>query len=195
MKNSKNNKTQKLVTTAVLIALSTVLSMIKVFQAPLGGSITLMSMLPLCLISIMYGTAWAIAPCLLYGAIQMLLGNPFGWGLTPQILVGCILFDYIFAFGVLCFAGIFRKKGVKGIVCGITLASLLRFISHTFSGVVFFKNLEQFKLFGELFVNRPLLYSICYNGLYMLPELVITAVCAAILFKAKPVKEFLLAER
>ena len=179
----------------MLLALSAVLSTVKVFEMPLGGSITLLSMLPVCLISIMYGTAWAVAPCIIYGAIQMFLGNPFAWGLTPQILVGCIFFDYIIAFGVLCFAGVLRKKGFWGIIAGVAIACALRFVCHFFSGVVFFANLEQFKLFGRVFVNHPILYSLSYNGFYMLPELILTVIGAAALFKSKAIKEFLLGEK
>ena len=192
MRSLPQKRIYKIVITAVLLALSTELSTIKVFEMPLGGSITLLSMLPVCLISIMYGTAWAAAPCIIYGAIQMFLGNPFSWGLTPKILIGCIFFDYIIAFGVLCFAGILRKKGFWGIVAGITFACTLRFVSHLFSGVVFFVNLEQFELFGTTFVNHPFLYSLCYNGLYMLPELILTVIGATVLFKTKAIKEFLL---
>ncbi len=185
----------KITTTAILIALSTVLSLIKVFEMPLGGSVTLLSMLPVCLIGIIYGTTYAIAPCLLYGAIQMFLGNPFGWGLTPTMLVGCILFDYIVAFGVLCLAGLFRKHGTLGIMLGITVACIARFVSHFISGYVVFKNLEQFNLFGSVFTNRPVLYSICYNGLYMLPELIITVTAAFLIFRSTAVRMYVLGEQ
>ena len=195
MTNLQQKPIYKICTAAVLIALSTVLSLIKVFEMPLGGSITLLSMVPVCLISIMYGPVFAIAPCMIYGAIRMLLGNPFSWGLTPATLIGCIAFDYIIAFGVLCTAGLFRKKGFKGIVWGIILACALRFGSHFISGVVFFANLEQFKLFGNTFVNHPVLYSVCYNGFYMLPETVLTVLCSIPLFKTKAIKRFLLGEK
>lgn len=180
----KHEKIKKLTVSAVLLALSTVLSMIKVWQMPLGGSVTLLSMLPICLISVLFGVGYSIAPCLLYGIVQMFLDNPFGWGLTQQILIGSIVFDYILAFGVLCFAGIFRKKGTLGITAGVTISCGLRFLSHALSGVVFFSNLEQFQLFGETFANRPVLYSVCYNGFYMLPELILTVVGAVLLKKS-----------
>ncbi len=195
MTNAKSQKPiYKITTTAIMIALSTVLSLIKVVDMPLGGSITLLSMLPICLVGIMYGTRFAIAPCILYGAIQMFIGNPFGWGLTPTMLIGCILFDYIVAFGVLCLSGLFRKKSDLGIVLGIVVACLARFASHFVSGYVVFKNLEQFELFGSLFESRPILYSICYNGFYMLPELIITALAAFLIFRSKAVKRYVLGE-
>lgn len=174
----------KLTTSAILIALSTVLSLVKVIQMPLGGSLTLLSMVPVCLIAVLYGTTYAIIPCFLYGAIQMFLDNPFGWGLTPTILIGSIVFDYLLAFGVLCLAGVFKKQGQKGVVGGVALACVARFVSHFISGYVLFSNLEQWEVFGKAFVNRPALYSICYNGLYMLPELFITVLGVYILCKS-----------
>lgn len=173
----------KLTTSAILVALSTVLSLVKVWQMPLGGAITLLSMLPVCMISVLYGVKYAAVPCFLYGAIQMFLDNPFGWGLTPAILVGSIFFDYLFAFGVLCLAGTFRKRGAIGAVCGVALACFARFVSHFISGYVLFANLEQWQAFGRLFTGKPALYSVCYNGFYMLPELLFTVIGMFILCK------------
>ena len=59
------------------------------------------------------------------------------------------------------------------------------------SGVVIFKNLEQFEIFGSVFTNRPVLYSLAYNGFYMLPELIITTVAAVILFRLPQVKKIM----
>ncbi len=191
---NKQKPIYKLTTTAILLSLGTVLSLIKIWEMPLGGSVTLLSMLPVCLISIMYGPVWAIAPCVLYGAIQMMLSQVFGWGLTPVMLIGCIVFDYLLAFGVLCISGIFRKKGAPGIAGGIALACVVRFASHFISGYVIFKNLEQFELFGSLFTNKPILYSVCYNGFFMLPELLMTTVAAFLIFKSNAVKRFVLGE-
>ena len=170
----KKQSVYKLVVSAVLIALSVVLYLVKIWHMPLGGDITLLSMVPLCLISVFYGTAYAIVPCVLCGAALMFLDNPFAWGLTPTILIGCIVFDYLLAFGTLCIAGLFRKYGTAGIVGGVALACFARFICHFVSGYVLFAKMEQWAAFGKTFVNRPILYSVCYNGFFMLPELVIT---------------------
>ena len=107
------------------------------------------------------------------------------------MLVGTILLDYIVAFSVLGIAGIFANKGYAGICAGVALAIVLRFLSHFLSGVVIFKNLEQFEVFGSVFTNRPVLYSLAYNGLYMLPELIITTVAAVILFRLPQVKKIM----
>ncbi len=176
-------KTQILTVSAIMIALSTVLSFLKVYELPLGGSITAFSMVPVCMIGIMYGVKTAIAPCLLYGAIQMAVGGVFGWGLTPTILIGCIVFDYLLAFGVLCFSGAFRKKGYIGIITGIVLACVLRFASHLVSGFVLFREFDVF--------NNPYIYSIVYNGSYMLPELILTIIGSVLLFKTPIIKKLI----
>lgn len=185
----------KLTLSAVFVALATVLSNIKVVKMPLGGSVTLLSMLPIVMISVMMGLKWGIGSAFVYSLIQLLLGitvdGLLGWGLTPVMLVGTILLDYIIAFTALGIAGIFAKKGYAGICGGVALAIVFRFLSHFLSGFVIFKNLEQFEIFGSLFTNRPVLYSLAYNGLYMLPELVITVVGAAILFKLPQIKKLM----
>lgn len=194
MKISKKS-VYNLVLSAVFVALATVLSNIKVVKMPLGGSVTLLSMLPIVMISVMLGLKWGIGSAFVYSLIQLFLGiamdGLLGWGLTPVMLVGTILLDYIIAFTVLGIAGIFAKEGYAGIIGGVGLAVVLRFLSHFLSGFIIFKNLEQFELFGSIFTNRPVLYSLAYNGLYMLPELIITVAGAAIFFKLPQIKKLI----
>ena len=121
----------------MLIALATVLSMIKIWQMPLGGSVTLLSMLPVTLIAIEYGVGWGLGGAFVCSLIQTALSfsKVLSWGLSPLAVVGCLLFDYAIAFTVLGFAGLFRKKGVPGICAGVATALVLRFICHIVSGV------------------------------------------------------------
>ncbi len=178
--NNKKTNVKRLVLTAVLIGLATVLSLIKVYQLPLGGSITLLSMLPIALISIEYGIGWGFVGAFAYSLIQFGFGiadGLFGWGLSPIAVVGCILFDYILAFTALGIAGIFRKKGAFGICTGVFIAVVCRFVFHLLSGVLIFGSWVP-----EGWAN-PWVYSIAYNGSYMLPELVFTMIGAVILFK------------
>lgn len=179
----KQNRIRILCESAILLALSVVLSYIKIVQLPFDGAITLLSMLPLCLISIRHGLGWGVGSAFCYSWFQILQGGVFSWGLTPVMLVGSLLLDYILAFTVLGFAGLFRKKGTVGILCGVGLACTLRFVSHFVSGVVLWANLERFVAFGQEWVGRPVLYSLCYNGIYMLPETVLTVVGAVLLFR------------
>ncbi len=176
-KDSTNIK--RLVLTAVLIGLSTALSLIKIWQMPLGGSITLLSMLPVALISIEYGVSWGLVGAFIYSLIQMGLdlAAVLSWGLSPLAIFGTIMLDYILAYTSIGLAGMFRKKGIPGICGGVFNALFLRFVFHLISGTIIFDIWMP-----EGWAN-PFLYSICYNGLYMLPELVLTMAGAVILFK------------
>ena len=189
----KNKPVYKLALSAIFVALATGLSFIKIWEMPLGGSITLLSMLPIVMISIMLGLKWGIGSAFVYSLIQLMFGisEVLSWGLTPVMLVGTMLLDYILAFTVLGVAGAFVKKGYAGICAGVVLALGLRFLSHFLSGVIIFRNLEQFKLFGTYFANRPYLYSFCYNGFYMIPEIIITTIAAVILFRMSSVKKLM----
>lgn len=180
---------------AIMIALATALSFIKIYKLPLGGSVTLLSMLPIIMLSAMLGIKWGVSTAFVYSLIQLFLGialdGLLGWGLTPTMLIGTILLDYILAFSLLGLGGIFAKKGKAGICFGTALALSLRFLSHFLSGFIIFKNLEQFEAFGKLFANRPALYSIVYNGSYMLPELIITTISAVLILNAPQVKKLI----
>ena len=186
----------KITLAAIFIALATVLSLIKIFKAPLGGSVTLLSMLPIIMLSGMLGIKWGIGSAFVYSLIQLVLGialdGLLGWGLTPVMLLGTIFLDYILAFTVLGFAGVFAKKSVTGFVISSAGAITVRFLCHFVSGVVIFKQLEQFELFGRIFSGKPALYSLCYNGLYMLPELVLTVVFAAFIFNLPQIKKLIM---
>ncbi len=195
MKEITQKRIYKITLSAIFVALATALSLIKIIKMPLGGSVTLLSMLPIVMLSCMLGVKWGLGGAFAYSLLQLFLGialdGLLGWGLTPIMLIGTILFDYIFAFTALGIAGIFRKKGTSGICLGVALSLFIRFVSHFISGYVIFKNLEQFEIFGNLFTNRPILYSISYNGFYMLPEIVITTIAAALIFSAPQIKKLI----
>ena len=191
----KNNNTKKLAACAVMVALGAVLSMIKVLQMPFGGSITLLSMLPCAMISIMYGLKWGFAASFVESVVQLAFGitmdGILGWGMTPSALIGTILLDHIVAYTVIGIAGIFRKKGYVGICCGTALAVALRFVCHFISGAIIFANFDEFVAFGASWVGHPWLYSFCYNGTYMLPELIFTVIAAVILFRLPQMKKLI----
>ena len=185
----KHTKTATLCESAILLALAIVLSYIKPFgDLPWGGAITILSMLPLCLVAIKYGILWGLGTAFCYSWFQILQGQVFSWGLTPMMLVASLLLDYILAFSVLGLAGLFRKKGYFGALGGIALACTLRFIVHFLAGILLWTNLEEFIAFGETWINRPVLYSLVYNGAYMLPELLMTVAGAAILLRIPQIK-------
>lgn len=180
------NRTERLVTTAVMIALGTILSLIKVFKAPMGGSVTLLSMLPMALISIKYGAKWGFFGSFVYSLVQLMLdlGEVMGWGLTPVVLTGTIFLDYILAYTSLGFCGIFGKQNSISVIKGICLAMVLRFLCHFVSGALLFSTWawDGWNVY---------LYSFCYNGLYMLPEMIFTAIGGALLLRIPSVKRLI----
>jgi len=186
---SKQKKTNihRLVTSSVLLALAVVLSMIKVYKLPLGGSVTLFSMLPVCIISLKYGIKWGFVCSFLYGAVQfgINLGEVMSWGLDLRMWIGCIVFDYLLAYGILGLSGLFRNKSLPVMMSGVALAVLLRFVCHFISGAIFFDIWmpEEF--------NNPHFYSLVYNGSYMLPELIFTTIGAGVLFGAPIMKRLI----
>lgn len=186
--------TKTLVEGAMLLALAIVLTFITPFQKlfPFGGSITLVSMLPICLFSIRHGVKKGLMLSVLFAAFQFSQGlSVFGWGLTPVMLITCIAMDYFLAYTVLGLAGMFRKKGMGGWICGIVIALTLRFLCHFISGVVVFASTG--KIWDELdFVaENKYVYSLVYNGAYMLPELILTTIAAVLLLKVPAVKRII----
>ena len=188
-----NSKTRKLTEGAAMVALATVLSYIRVFKLPWGGSITLLSMLPIVIYSIRWGIKPGFAVSFVYSLVQFgqgILDGLFGWGLTPVSLIACILLDYIIAFTVLGIAGLFREKKTGGAIAGIVLAVFLRFVVHVISGVVIWHS------FGSLWegfsTDNEILYSLLYNGAYMLPELIFTIIGAFALLSIPATKKLLL---
>lgn len=187
MANQKSNKLYLLIECALMVALATVLSFVRVYKLPLGGSVTLLSMLPICMLSIRHGLKWGLGGGFVYAFLQLMLeiGEIVSWGLTPLALIGCILFDYLIAFTVIGLAGIFRKKGRSGMIVGIALALFLRFCSHMVSGTLIFD------IWMPEGWSNPFIYSLAYNGSYMLPELIFTVIAAVLLTKTPAFKRLL----
>lgn len=170
----------------MMIAMSAALSMVKVWKMPLGGSVTLLSMLPVCLLSIKYGVKWGFFSAFIYSLTQLAMGfsELMSWGMTPAMWAGSVIFDYLIAFTVLGLAGIFAEKGLTGYYMGISLAMLARFLSHFVSGVIFF---------GIWCPEgwNTVVYSICYNGAYMLPEMIFTVIGTAAVFTLPQTKRLI----
>lgn len=188
-----SNKTKVLVEGAVMVALATVLSYIRVFKLPWGGSITLLSMLPIALFSIRRGLKPGFMASFAFALIQFAQGigdGLFGWGLTAGMLIACIVLDYLGAFTVLGIAGIFRKNGIAGWIAGIAVAVGLRFVCHFLSGVVIWGSFGQ--LWDTFYTENTWLYSFVYNACYMLPELIFTIIGAVVLLKAPHTKRLLI---
>ncbi|MGN0452723.1 MAG: energy-coupled thiamine transporter ThiT [Ruminococcus sp.] len=176
----QNNKVLMLTESAAMIAIATVLSLVKVLELPYGGSITACSMLPLLIIAYRYGTPWGMFTALTYGLIQMLLGlDNLSYATSALAAAAIIFLDYLFAFGVLGLAGLFRKitKTQGQALCiGAIVTGILRYVCHVISGCT---------VWAGMFVpsKDALIYSLSYNITYMLPEVIVLAVGAVLISK------------
>ena len=211
-------KTRRIVESGLMIALSVILSMLKIFQLPWGGSITLCSMLPMILLAYRYGCKWGAFSALVYAALQAVLGAVDGTFTMVALgaesgayssgifvipywaaVLGIILMDYIFAFTVLGLGGFFKKESdsPKALLKGCLLACCARYAVHIFSGFLFFGTFASW-FFGEVggfgewmmgtFSGNLLffLYSVIYNGCFMIPEIIITSTAAYLIAKYAP---------
>jgi thiamine transporter len=141
-------------------------------------------MAPIVLISVLFGTGWGVFSSFVYALIQIGLdiAGMMAWGMDARMWIGAMVFDYIVAYTVIGIAGCFRNKGTWGVCLGTALALVLRFISHFISGYIFFD------IWMPESFSHPAVYSVVYNGTYMLPELITTVFAIFILYKTSTVK-------
>ena len=159
----------------MMIALSILLSQIKVYQAPNGGSVSAGSMIPIILFSIRWGLAPGLVLGASYGVLDFIL-KPYFYHPIQFIL------DYPLAYGLLGLAGIAyyikdkdSPKGYLSVFLSIVLAILGRMLSHVLAGVIFFAEYAGDK--------NPWIYSIGYNATYLIPELIITCIVIAMIWR------------
>ncbi len=156
---------KQLVFCAMSIALGTVLSNIKLFDFPFGGSVTLLSMLVICLPGYLFGLGAGLMTGVAYGILQLLI--------DPYVLYPVqLIVDYLLAFGALGLSGLFTnaKYGlIKGYIAGV----IGRYVFAVISGWIFF---------GEYAWDgwAPLPYSLAYNACYIFAEAAITLILLAI---------------
>ena len=176
---SKKKWTAKMIAFGALaIALSFVLSCVRLYRMPTGGSVTPGSMLPLMLFSVSFGMGPGLVAGLAYGLLQYLQG---GWWLN----VWQFLLDYLLAFAALGLAGIAYNKKDRWLYLSIPVAALGRAVCAILAGLMWVADtpLEELTI-GTIQFNSPLLYSIVYNGAYLVPD---TLICLLLAFLiAKP---------
>ncbi len=183
MENAKSLTTRRLVESAVMIAIGTVLSMFE-FKGPwaLGGGITFCSMLPLVLVSWRYSCRWGLFTAFVHSLLQMLLGISnvqYATNVWTAILI--ILFDYVIAYSVIGLAAMFKnrmKNQQAALVLGIVVTFLIRLACHYISGVIVWEVLWP----NELGWAAPI-WSISYNASYMVPEIIITSIVAVLSYR------------
>ncbi len=204
-------KTNKLSFSAMMVACATVLaivSMLVPIELPFGGSVTICCMLPIIITAFRLGVKWGVGCAFVFSVIQLLLGakvvsSLFMPGESQMIwwkaVLICLL-DYIIAYTVIgLFGGLFRRS--NKISAGLVLSSLValtaRYIVHIISGYIFYGQWAEWFFsergeFGTYVMSHisgealSLFYSIIYNGLYMIPEIVITCIASAVLTVTLP---------
>ena len=203
-------KTKRLTESAMLLSVAIVLEFIsKMFipEMPFGGQVTLVSMLPVVLISYSHGVKWGLVTGVAYALIEMAIGAKtvaaafqpgyFGDGIMLlNALIMCAL-DYLVAFTVLGLGGCFRntcKQPGKALCLGSIVALGARYLSHIGSGYILFSGWAEwfftqdgFPAWGAALVESlspnvlGFVYSLVYNGMYMVPEMILTAIAAALI--------------
>ena len=205
-------KTKRITESAMLLAVAIVLELLsKMFipEMPFGGQVTLVSMLPVVLISYRHGVKWGLVAGLTYAALEMALGaktvaaafQPGYFGDSVMLMNACLmcLLDYIVAFTVLGLGGCFRNRIAKpgaALLCGSLVALGARYVAHIGSGYILFAGWAEwfftqdgFPAWGAQLVGAlspqmlGFVYSVVYNGMFMIPEILITAICSLMLAK------------
>ena len=217
MENKRIN-TKRLTESAMLLAVAIVLELIsKMFipEQPFGGQLTFASMLPIVLISYRYGMKWGFVTAFTYALLEMAIGGKtvaaafqpgyFGDGtMIGNAIIMCVL-DYIVAYTLLGLGGIFRNK-IKNPGMALMAGSLValggRYLAHVASGYVLFAGWaewyftqEGFPAWGASLVESlspgmlGFVYSLVYNGMYMVPEMIFTAIAATFLGRSSQITE------
>ena len=204
------SKTKRLTESAMLLAVAILLELLsKTFipEQPFGGQLTIVSMLPIVLISYRHGVKWGFAAAFAYALIEMVMGAktvsaaflPGYFGDDTMIgsaILMCLL-DYLVAFTVLGLGGLFRDRienRGKALCCGVIVALGCRYVAHIFSGYILFAGWaewfftqEGFPAWGAGLVDAlsgemlGLVYSIVYNGMYMVPEILLTVTASVLI--------------
>lgn len=164
----------RLTETAIMIALGTILSVIKLVDLPYGGSITIAHMLPVILIAYRYGSRWGFCSGFVYGLLQLLLGmKNLSYATSFWAAVAIIVFDYLAAYSVVGIIGVFHKKRSQpfSITFGALFIFFLRYVCHVISGCTVWAGLS-------IPTAEAFIYSVVYNATYMIPEAIVTTVAA-----------------
>lgn len=172
----RNSTLRSMTECAIMIAAAVVLSLIPIIKLPQGGSVTLVSMLPVIVAGLRNGPKWGLLTAFTYSLLQMLMGfypPPVKDFLSFALVV---LLDYVVAFTVLGLAPVIAAR-FRSVRVGATVSAgiviMLRFVCHFFSGIL---------IWHEFAGDLPVwLYSLGYNGSYIGVELVLTVLVIAVL--------------
>jgi thiamine transporter len=180
---SMNKKLRSLCEGAAMVAIAQILSYIKLWQMPWGGSVVL-AMVPIILYAVRWGLGSGLIAGFAFGVLQFMFDGGFaiGW----ESIVG----DYLLAFTVLGLAGLMKGKKL-GVFWGTLIGGVARFLVHYVVGATIWAAYMPEEFFG-LTMTTPWFYSLLYNIAYMGPNIIITLVIFALLYK--PMKRYLLGQ-
>ena len=154
MRSSRNRRMRPYIEAALLVAIALVLSGFTLFKAPMGGSITLGSTIPICIVGLRWGVVVGLLAGVNFGLLSFLVSGLF-------IGPGPFFMDYIFAYASLGLCGLFRFNPFMGIV----VAQFFRLGFHVISGIIFFSAGKTFE--------SALIFSIQYNAFFLIPDVLI----------------------
>lgn len=180
---SGRTRTRMLCEGAIMVALAQILSYIKIMELPNGGSLT-PAMFPILLFAVRWGLKDGLLAGFVFGLLQLIFDGAYAWGWQSMLL------DYLVAFPPLGLAGLFKGKK-WGIFAGTVLGCLGRFIVHFISGITIYRIYAPTEILGTVF-DEPNLYSLVYNGSYMLPNTILALTIAGLLYA--PLKKFYVGE-
>ena len=174
MKTNSHLKLRALCEGAIFVALAQVISYLKFFELPQGGSITV-GMLPIFLFCARWGFGPGMLASITYSLLQLLLDGAYAWGW--QSMIG----DYILAFSVLGLAGLFHKQKY-GFFTGTVVGCVARFLVAYIVGATIWAEYMPESFFG-MTMTTPWFYSALYNGIYMLIDMILCLAVGALLWK------------
>jgi thiamine transporter len=162
----------------IFVAMAGALALIShsFFGLPQGGSINL-GMVPIFWLALRRGPKIGIFAGIVLGVVDLAI-EPFVVNPAQFIL------DYPLAFACVGLAGFFRNLGAVGSIVGVVVGGTGRFLSHFFSGLIYF---PQYAPAGM----SPVLYSAIYNAAYMVPSIIICAIVIALLQRSKTLNIYL----
>ena len=178
--NRQHLRVRALTEGAMLIAAAQVLSYLKLYTLPNGGSLT-PAMFPILLFALRWGLGRGLLAGFVFGLLQLIFDGAYAWGWQSMLL------DYLLAFTPLGLAGVFRGKP-WGIFPGTVLGCSARFLVHYISGVTIYRITMPTEVPGFGVFDSAELYSLVYNGVYMLPNALVAIAIAAVLYV--PMKKY-----
>ena len=182
MKNSKFTL-RALTEGAIFAALAQILSYLKLFELPQGGSVTV-AMLPIFIYCARWGFGPGMLASFLFGLLHLMLSGAYAWGWQS------ILGDYLVAYTALGLAGLFYRNK-NGFFLGILVGGLARFLVHYVVGATVWAEYMPDTFFG-MTMHSPWFYSVLYNGSYMVIDMILCLIVGLLLWK--PLGKFIRGE-